>query len=82
MAPQLTTLSAYRLRVDTAMDGSFATELFPTAVTAQEDELTLTFADLTPYAGFPARFDLLSPSLILDLSGNPLERPPTAQLQL
>lgn len=82
MAPQLTTLSAYRLLVDTAMDGSFATELFPTAVTAQEDELTLTFADLTPYAGFPARFDLLSPSLILDLSGNPLERPPTAQLQL
>lgn len=82
MAPQLATLSAYRLRVDTAMDGSFSRELFPTGVSAQEDELTLTFADLATYAGLPARFDVLSPSLIVDLAGNFLERPPTAQLQL
>lgn len=81
-APDLATLNAYRLRVDTAMDGSFSTELFPTSVLADEDELTLNFADLAAYAGFPARFDLLSPTQVRDLSGNPLERPPTAQLQL
>jgi len=82
MAPDLATLNAYRLRVDTALDGSFGTELFPSSVLADEDKLTLNFADLATYAGFPARFDLLSPSQVRDLSGNPLERPPTAQLQL
>lgn len=80
-APSLETLTTYRLSIDTNQNGSFSKVIFPVQVSPEDTELTLLFTDLSPYAGYSARL-LILPDEIVDLSGQPLERPKTAELQL